>query len=112
MMDVLERLQTLSVADVMSRDVWVVSANQTMGDAALRFAECDISSAPSVDESGKCIGMLSAVDFVRQYQQLEVRADLAQLLHQLSGLGKGNVAIVVAVNHGKSEVHQLCFAIG
>ncbi len=62
----IDRLRTLKVSDVMSRDVIPISANQTMSDAAKTFAEHDIASAPVVDEMGRCVGMLSAADFMKR----------------------------------------------
>lgn len=60
----LDRLRMLKVRDLMSRTVIEVSANQTMGEAAKAFAQSDVSSAPVVDEQGRCVGMLSAADFM------------------------------------------------
>lgn len=60
-----DRLRTLTVADLMSKAVTTVSANQTMGEAARTLAEREVSGAPVVDEAGKCVGLLSAHDFVR-----------------------------------------------
>ena len=62
----IDRLRTLKVSDVMSRGVIPISANQTMGEAAKTFAENEIASAPVVDEVGRCIGMLSAADFMKR----------------------------------------------
>jgi len=63
---VLDRLQSLRVADVMNRRVVPVSAHQTMSEAAAIFLEHGISGAPVVDEEGRCVGILSAADFVRR----------------------------------------------
>jgi CBS domain-containing protein len=61
----LERLQGLTVRDVMARDVLTLRDDQNMAEAAATLAERSISGAPVVDASGKCVGMLSAGDFVR-----------------------------------------------
>ena len=61
----LDRLRTLTVADLMSKTITTVGANQTMGEAACVLAEKQISGAPVIDESGRCTGLLSAFDFVR-----------------------------------------------
>ena len=61
---VLDRLQSLRVADVMNRHVIPVSGQQTMSEAAAVFVEHRISGAPVVDEHGRCVGILSATDFV------------------------------------------------
>jgi CBS domain-containing protein len=60
----IERLLSLRVADVMTKNVIRVSANQTMAEAAETFTERQISGAPVVDEHGRCVGVLSASDFV------------------------------------------------
>ncbi len=62
----IERMKTLHVSDVMSRQPIEVSANQTMCAAAKAFSENDVSSAPVVNEQGHCVGMLSAADFVKR----------------------------------------------
>src|SRR5262249_11760543 len=62
---ILDRLQSLRVSDVMNRDVVSVSAAQTMGAAAAAFAAHGISGARGVDEQGRCVGVISAADFVR-----------------------------------------------
>jgi CBS-domain-containing membrane protein len=61
---VLDRLQSLRVADVMSRQVVPLYTYQTMGEAAAVFAEHRISGAPVLDERGRCVGILSTADFV------------------------------------------------
>jgi CBS-domain-containing membrane protein len=57
-------LQSLRVADVMSRQVVQLYAHQTMGQAAAVFAEHGISGAPVLDDQGRCVGILSTADFV------------------------------------------------
>ena len=59
----LERILSLRVGDVMSRDVVSVSANETMADAARTLTQHRISGAPVVDEQGHCVGMLTGFDF-------------------------------------------------
>ena len=63
---VLERLRMLKVRDLMCRNVIEVSANQTMSEAAKAFALSGVSSAPVIDEQGRCVGMLSAADFIKR----------------------------------------------
>ncbi len=59
-----QRLHSLNAADVMSRDVVVVTANSTMSEAADILCERQISGAPVVDEFGHCVGVLSGSDYV------------------------------------------------
>lgn len=62
---ILERLRTLRVSDAMTKHVVCVSLHQTMAEAAQVLVENEISGAPVVDEQGRCVGVLSATDFVR-----------------------------------------------
>src|SRR5262245_42031347 len=66
MLATLDRLDSLRVADVMSRDVVVIHYHQTMTEAARVLTDHQISGAPVIDEQGRCIGILSATDFVAQ----------------------------------------------
>lgn len=61
-----ERLKALRVSDVMNRGVVQLRASSSLEDAARGLTEHNLSSAPVVDETGRCIGMLSAVDFLQQ----------------------------------------------
>ncbi|MFO0870632.1 MAG: CBS domain-containing protein [Pirellulales bacterium] len=61
-----DRLQSLTVHDVMARGVFRVAARQPMSEVARQLLEHGISSAPVVDEQGVCVGILSATDFLRR----------------------------------------------
>src|ERR1700756_3143626 len=58
----------LSAADVMSRDVVTVPQTMLLHHAAHLLARKQISGAPVVDDSGRCVGILSATDFVRHVE--------------------------------------------
>jgi CBS domain-containing membrane protein len=74
----IERLQELTVADVMNKQVITVGAHQAMAQVAQVFLRHEISAAPVIDESGRFVGMLSATDFLRRdAQTLEPRLGLA-----------------------------------
>jgi CBS domain-containing membrane protein len=62
----IERLKSLSVRDVMARDVVSVSANQTLSEAAVVLRERNVAWAPVVDETGRCVGVLSATDLLEK----------------------------------------------
>ena len=64
------RLSTLSVSHAMRKGVVPVFANQTMTQAAVTLADNAISGAPVLDETGQCVGILSANDFVRREASL------------------------------------------
>jgi CBS domain-containing protein len=61
-----DRLASLHVADVMNPQVISLHAYQTMAEAAAIFIQRGISGAPVVDDQGRCVGILSAADFVRR----------------------------------------------
>jgi CBS-domain-containing membrane protein len=62
----LDRLTTLTVGDVMTREVQHVSVDQSLDDAAGLMVRHDVSGLPVLNEQGKCVGVLSARDFVRR----------------------------------------------
>lgn len=64
MNEILERLQTLKVEDVMNQGVISVRAWQPMEEVAVLYHDREITSAPVVNEQGKCVGILSAADFL------------------------------------------------
>ncbi len=67
MMDVaVTRLMTLKVKDVMTRKVICVGEENDMSEAAGLFLERGISGAPVIDAHGRCVGVLSAIDYVRR----------------------------------------------
>lgn len=65
-MNPMERLESLLVSDVMSREVTTIEACKDMDAAAATLHENSISTAPVVDEAGRTVGILSAADFLRR----------------------------------------------
>ena len=65
-MNALDRLQSLQVADAMSKKVISVSASDSMDAAARILGTHGVSAVPVVDNEGVCVGILSAVDFLRR----------------------------------------------
>lgn len=59
----IERLLTLRIGDIMNSPVETIHENETMSVAAARLSELDISGAPVIDDSGRCVGMLTVTDF-------------------------------------------------
>jgi CBS-domain-containing membrane protein len=70
-----DRLQMLRVSDVMNRTVVCVRAEQSMAEAAEVLLRHEVSGAPVVDAAGRCVGILSATDFVRRESQLARREE-------------------------------------
>jgi CBS domain-containing membrane protein len=58
-------LTDLTAADVMSRAVKTIPQEMPLQEAARMLAHEHISGAPVVNREGKCVGVLSAIDFVR-----------------------------------------------
>jgi CBS-domain-containing membrane protein len=71
----IERLLRLSVKDAMAKEVVVIAAHATMGDAAETLSNSDISGAPVVDEQGHCVGIISAADFVQRETSREEESE-------------------------------------
>ena len=65
----MDRLLSLRVADVMCHDLVEVSLHDTIEQAAAKFAQHDVSGAPVVDETGRCVGVITSGDFVRREVQ-------------------------------------------
>jgi CBS-domain-containing membrane protein len=102
----IQRLQQLCVADVMRREVVEVSANQTMTDAAKKLGEHDISGAPVVDEQGRCVGMLSALDFVRRETKLNSASYLSGCPIQAAEIQHGaNESVRAFMSTAVQSVH-------
>jgi CBS-domain-containing membrane protein len=76
-----ERLKSLTVRDVMARDVVSVSANQSLAEAAAVLRGRKVAWAPVVDEAGRCVGVLSATDLLERQ-----RADDDALAMQSHGI--------------------------
>jgi len=57
-------LLTLCAADLMSTGVVMVPREMSLQGAARMLARANVSGAPVVDMDGRCIGVLSATDFM------------------------------------------------
>lgn len=79
----INRLQTLRVADVMNRDVVTVGAHQRMSEVANIFRQHGISCAPVVDEMDRCVGIVSATDFLKRDAEGEPSLPLGGEEHQV-----------------------------
>jgi len=57
-------LMTLCAGDIMSRNVVMIPREMSLQGAARMLARAGVTGAPVVDASGRCIGVLSATDFM------------------------------------------------
>lgn len=76
----IERLLSLRVGDVMQREVVEVPATADMVSASEILLRHGISGAPIVDYTGRCIGILSAGDFMKK----SCRCGRARQLHDVA----------------------------
>ena len=60
----LRRLNMLKVRDVMAKGAICIAAGESMDQVAQALRERGISGLPVVNEDGRCIGIISAMDFV------------------------------------------------
>lgn len=61
----MQKLVNLRVKQVMARDVITIHEESSMSDAAQLLHNYGITGAPVVDDFGRCVGVLSASDFVQ-----------------------------------------------
>ena len=59
-----ERLICLRVKEVMHSEVLTLDESASMAAAAKQLSAMDVSGAPVVDAHGRCVGVLSATDFI------------------------------------------------
>lgn len=57
-------LAALTVDDLMSRDVVFLPETMPLRDAARLLVQSRVGGAPVVDATGKCVGVLSGIDFL------------------------------------------------
>ena len=62
----IDRLESLVVRDLMNPEVVQINASDSIREAAAQMANRKIAAAPVVDEQGRCVGVLSATDFVKR----------------------------------------------
>ena len=61
----------LTASELMSRDVEAIPRAMSLRGAAHLLSQAHISGAPVVDTEGKCVGVLSATDFVHWAEEPE-----------------------------------------
>lgn len=57
-------LLALTAADLMTRTMVLLPRDMSLQGAARRLIEADVHGAPVVDDDGRCVGVLSAMDIV------------------------------------------------
>jgi CBS domain-containing protein len=64
MLTVEKPLNSLYASDLMSHDVVMIPEEMSLQGAARLLSRAQVSGGPVVDNNGKCIGVLSAVDYL------------------------------------------------
>lgn len=85
----IDRLLALRVADVMARRIVTVGESQRLGEVACTLATHDVSAAPVIDDQGRCIGVVTAWDFVKQHCEQTRRGSRAEQPSTLDKLAQG-----------------------
>ena len=67
-------LRSLYAADLMSHDLVLIPQDMSVRGAARMLSRAEISGAPVVDDQGRCIGVISATDFLH-WAEGETRTD-------------------------------------
>jgi CBS-domain-containing membrane protein len=109
----IERLLSLRVSDVMNRGVVQVSQHDSLSQAAHTLAEKSISGAPVVDEQGRCVGVLSATDFVKRHAGRNPQRSASRLCgdeQQLSSPGPQG-ALNLAASGDELVCHHMSSAV-
>ena len=65
MVETIKPLLNLCAADIMSHQVVMIPREMSLQGAARMLARAGVTGAPVVDALGRCIGVLSATDFMR-----------------------------------------------
>jgi CBS domain-containing protein len=65
MIETARDLLALTAADLMSRNVVELPEHMPLRDAARLLLQNQIGGAPVVDKDGRCVGVLTAIDFLR-----------------------------------------------
>jgi CBS-domain-containing membrane protein len=58
-------LHSLTAADLMSREVLTIPVGLSLRGAAQLLMRAHVSGAPVVDEARRCVGVISAIDFLK-----------------------------------------------
>lgn len=89
----IERLLGLRVSDIMNKEIVMISENASMGEAAKTLFDNEVSGMPVVNESGRCVGILSATDFVIRERGRVETSKLGTDEHRLAQMPDGGFCI-------------------
>lgn len=107
MMRALDRLRTLRVSDVMSKHVVEVAPEQRAEEVADLFVSKDVSSAPVIDRNRHCVGILSAVDFLRRKSDSPAQTVADLMSQSVRSIGANESLLKAAHLMCAKHVHRL-----
>ena len=87
MHEMFDRILTLRVGDVMTASPVTVEVSASMEEVARLFTTHRIHSAPVIDDSGRCVGIITATDFVKRmaiYSESEQQP--VEMVHREEGI--------------------------
>lgn len=80
MHEMFDRIVALRVGDVMTAKPITVDSSSSITQVSHLFSTHNLHAAPVVDDSGKCIGVITASDFVRR---TEIYSESEQQPHEI-----------------------------
>jgi CBS domain-containing protein len=109
-------LQALTAGDLMTRHVIQLPAVMSLRDAARLLRQAQVSGAPVVDQQGRCVGVLSAADFLR-WAEKEGRGTkevpIPACPYQVKGrLLTGEEAVICTLAEGLCPLQMMRSTIG
>jgi CBS domain-containing protein len=104
-------LSALTANDLMTRVVVLLSEDMPLRDAARLLRQAQVSGAPVVDEQGRCVGVLSAADFLHWAEQEGRGAEQAPVPacpYQVKGrLLTGEEAVICTLAEGSCPLQVM-----
>jgi CBS domain-containing membrane protein len=67
-------LMSLRAADIMSRSIVIIPREMSLQGAARLLSGAGVTGAPVIDDHGRCIGVLSATDFMHSVESPQPHA--------------------------------------
>lgn len=102
----IDRLLALRVSDVMTKNVVVTRQTDSIAQAAALFAQRDVSAAPVVDDQGRCVGILSVVDFAAHNARTDQTVG-ERMTRVVQSISSGNSLLAAARTMCSHHVHRL-----
>lgn len=96
----------VTAEELMSTEVMTISRHLSLGAAAYLLHQDQISGAPVVDESGRCVGVLSARDFLRwaaEHAPVAPAHAVTAPVEGVSTTGEGNCPVEISLPHDHPE---------